>query len=167
MNWVRHGGSTTFETKSSYCSSYCYCCVARQGLPCYTAVARLGFKRRASAVLKSNLIRSTEFGTAVTRRLKRALKRLQVCIVMELVHLAYAINFQALQSNRKKWFKYNITGFKTPAGRRQPVGYLQVWPRIWTLDYREQIYQEVRAELEPGTADLRVRRAAYSATLPP
>ena len=86
---------------------------------------------------------------------------------MELVHLAYAANLQALQSNRKKWFKYNITGLKTPTGRRQPVGYLQVWPRIWTLDYREQIYQEVRAELEPGTADLRVRRAAYSATLPP
>ena len=36
-------------------------------------VARLGFKRRATAVLKSNLIRSTEFGTAVARRLKRAL----------------------------------------------------------------------------------------------
>ena len=66
MNWVRHGGSTTFETKSSYC------CVVRQGLPCYTAVARLGFKRRATAVLKSNLIRSIEFGTAVARRLKRA-----------------------------------------------------------------------------------------------
>ena len=54
MNWDRHGGSTTFETKSSYCR------VARQGLPCYTAVARLGFKRRATAVPKSNLIRSTE-----------------------------------------------------------------------------------------------------------
>ena len=67
MNWVRHGGSTTFETKSSYCR------VARQGLPCYTAVARLGFKRRATAVLKSNLIRSIEFGTAVARRLKRNL----------------------------------------------------------------------------------------------
>ena len=26
MNWVRHSGSTTFETKSSYCR------VARQGL---------------------------------------------------------------------------------------------------------------------------------------
>ena len=56
-----------FETKSSFCR------VARQGLPCYTAVARLGFKRRATAVLKSNLIRSIEFGTAVARRLKRAL----------------------------------------------------------------------------------------------
>ena len=62
----RHGGSTTFETKSSYCR------VARQGLPCYTAVTRLGFKRRATAVLKSNLIRSIEFGTALARRLKRA-----------------------------------------------------------------------------------------------
>ena len=36
------------------------------------AVARLGFKRRATAVLKSNLIRSIEFGTAIARRLKRA-----------------------------------------------------------------------------------------------
>ena len=39
----------------------------------YTAVARLGFKRRATAVLKSNLIRSIDFGTAAARRLKRAL----------------------------------------------------------------------------------------------
>ena len=38
-----------------------------------TVVARLGFKRRAIAVLKSNLIRAIEFGTAVARRLKRAL----------------------------------------------------------------------------------------------
>ena len=36
-------------------------------------VARLGFKRRATALLKSNLIRSIEFGKAVARRLKRAL----------------------------------------------------------------------------------------------
>ena len=42
------------------------------------AVARLGFKRRATAVLKSNLILSTEFGTAVARRLKRALDFLPV-----------------------------------------------------------------------------------------
>ena len=34
MNRVRHGGSTKFETKSSYCR------IARQGLPCYTVVAR-------------------------------------------------------------------------------------------------------------------------------
>ena len=37
-----------------------------------TAVARLGFKRRATAVLKSNLIRSVEFGMAIARRLKQA-----------------------------------------------------------------------------------------------
>jgi len=43
----------TFETKSIYCR-----------------VARLVFKRRATAVLKSNLIRSMEFGTAVARLLK-------------------------------------------------------------------------------------------------
>ena len=35
-------------------------------------VAQLGFKSRAITVLKSNLIRSIEFGTAVARRLKRA-----------------------------------------------------------------------------------------------
>ena len=46
--------------------------VVWQGLPCYMAVARLGFKRRATAVLKPNLIRSIEFCTAVARRLKRA-----------------------------------------------------------------------------------------------
>ena len=67
MNWVRHGGSTTFETKSSYCW------VARQGLSCYMAVARLGFKRHATTMLKSNLIWSIELGTAVAWRLKRAL----------------------------------------------------------------------------------------------
>ena len=49
----------TFKTKSSYCH------VARQGLLCYTAVARLGFKRYATAVLKSNLIHTIEFGMAV------------------------------------------------------------------------------------------------------
>ena len=38
-----------------------------------TTVARLGFKRRATAVLKSDLIRSAEFGTALARSLKRAL----------------------------------------------------------------------------------------------
>ena len=67
MNWVRHGNSATFETKSSYRR------VARQSLPCYTVVARLGFKRGATAVVtKSNLIRSIYFGTAVARRLNRA-----------------------------------------------------------------------------------------------
>ena len=54
--------STTFEHVETMSS----CCrVARQGFPCYTAAARLGFKPRASAVLKSKIIRSTEFGTAV------------------------------------------------------------------------------------------------------
>ena len=52
MNCVWHGSSETFETKSDYCR------VAPKSLPRYTAVARIGFKRRATAVLKSNLIRS-------------------------------------------------------------------------------------------------------------
>ena len=44
----RHGSSTTFETKS------CYYRVAQQPLPCCTAVARFGFKRRATVAVKSN-----------------------------------------------------------------------------------------------------------------
>ena len=67
MNWVRYSSSTTFETKSTYCL------VALQGLPCFTVVARLGFKRRTTAVLKANLIWSIEFGTAVARCVKQAL----------------------------------------------------------------------------------------------
>ena len=63
---MRHGSSATFEATSSYYR------VARQSLPFYTAVARLGFKRRGTAVLKSNLIRSILFATAVARRVKRA-----------------------------------------------------------------------------------------------
>ena len=82
MNWVRHGGSTTFEIKSSYCR------VARQALPSYTAIARLGFKRRAAAVLKLNLIRSIEFGTAVARRLKQALLK-SSCLFMIAVVLIH------------------------------------------------------------------------------
>ena len=61
-----------FEIKSS-CRR-----VARQCLQCYTAVARLGFRLPATAVLRSNLFRSVEFGTAVSRRLKRALSILFV-----------------------------------------------------------------------------------------
>ena len=63
----------------------------------------------------------------------------------------------------------NITGLKKPTGRRQPVGYLQAWPRIWTRDDGEQIQQVARVGFEPETAGLRVRRADHSraATLPP
>ena len=64
----------TFETKSGYCR------VAWQGLPCYTAVAQLGFKRHATAVLKSNLIRSVELSTAVAQCLKRALFLLESAV---------------------------------------------------------------------------------------
>ena len=60
MNWVQYGGSTTFETKSSYCR------VARQGLHCYTAAAQLGFKCRLTVVLKSNSIISLRHGSSTT-----------------------------------------------------------------------------------------------------
>ena len=56
---------------------------------------------------------------------------------------------------------------KNPTGRRQPVGYLQAWPRIWTRYDREQIQLVARAGLEPRAAGLRVRRADHSATLSP
>ena len=45
-----------------------------------------------------------------------------------------------------------------PTGRRQPVGYLQVWSRIWTRDDQEQIQQVARARLELRAVGLRVRR---------
>ena len=62
MNWVRHGGSTTFETKSSYCR------VARQRLPCYTAVTRLGFKtsRYCRAKVEFNSINWVRHGSSAT-----------------------------------------------------------------------------------------------------
>ena len=42
---------------------------------------------------------------------------------------------------------------KTTTGRRQPVGYLQAWPRIWTRDDRAQIQQVARGPFleSPGT----------------
>ena len=49
----------------------------------------------------------------------------------------------------------------------EPVGYLQAWSRIWTLDYREQIQLTIRAGLELGASELQVRRSNHSATLPP
>ena len=58
-----------------------------------------------------------------------------------------------------------MTGFKSPTDRRQPVGYLQEWLKIWTRDDWEQIQQVARAGLEPGTAGLQVRPADHSATL--
>ena len=66
-------------------------------------------------------------------------------------------------------FKYNITGLKTPTGRRQSVGYIfiSVAGDLNSGRPRDQMEQVPRAGLEPGTAGLRVRRAYYSsATLP-
>ena len=64
MNRVRHDSSATFETKS------CHCREARQSLPCHTAVARLGFKRRAKVEFNSiNLVRqgsTTTFETGLS-----------------------------------------------------------------------------------------------------
>ena len=62
------------------------------------------------------------------------------------------------------WCTHGLT-LKTLTSRRQPVGYLQAWSRIWTRDDRERIQEVARAGLEFGTTGLRVRRADHSATL--
>ena len=82
------------ETKSNYCR------VARQALPCYTAVARLGFKRRTAKV-EFNSIR-IEFGTVVARPLKQALElfsgRLPVKIVKTLNDRQFTLLAESLRS---------------------------------------------------------------------
>ena len=55
MNWARHGSTATFEPSRAIAQ---------------VVLVRLGFKRRATTVLKSNLLRSIEFGTTVARHLQ-------------------------------------------------------------------------------------------------
>ena len=76
-NLIQSNRTAVAENKTQYCNKemvqqtfkciamHNVATVARQGLPCYMVVARLGFKRRATAMLKSNLIRSIEFSMAV------------------------------------------------------------------------------------------------------
>ena len=47
-----------------------------------------------------------------------------------------------------------------------PAGYLQVWLRIWTWDYHEQIQLVVRAGLELRVSALQVQLSNHPATLP-
>ena len=42
---------------------------------------------------------------------------------------------------------------------------LQMWPRIWTWGYQEQL--AVRVGLKLGSSELQVQRSIHSATLPP
>ena len=53
-----------------------------------------------------------------------------------------------------------MTGLKTPTGKRQPVGYLQAWPRILTRDNQEQIQQRAgertRTQSRTRTQDRRI-----------
>ena len=62
MNCARHGSSAMFETKLSFCR------VAPQSSPCYTAVARTDFKRRATRLAKVelNLIKLVRHGSSTT-----------------------------------------------------------------------------------------------------
>ena len=60
-----------------------------------------------------------------------------------------------------------MRGLNTITGKRQSVGYLQVWPSIWVRDDREQILQVAWVGLEPETAGLWVQRTDHWATLPP
>ena len=41
---------------------------------------------------------------------------------------------------------------------------LQAWPRIWTLDYEEQIQLGVRAGLQLGASELQVQSSNHSST---
>ena len=58
---------------------------------------------------------------------------------------------------------------KSQLAEGKPAGYLQAWPRIWTLDYREQILLAVSwARLELGASELlQAWSSNRSATLPP
>ena len=123
MNWVRHGGSAAFETKSGYCRA------AWQGLPCYTAVARLGFKRRATAVLKSNLIRSTEFGTAVALRLKwpfntlaRLMNNEKKNHTMKSIQVRTKGKEEVDQVQRHEWLRATVTRHHCCSGRLKNSG---------------------------------------------
>ena len=129
MNWVRHGGSTTFETKSSYCR------VARQGLLCYTAVARLSFRRRATAVLKSDLIRSTQFGTAVARSLKRALFLVGILFSQEKVpHMCLKINCSVKTPCYMPSIAVARSGLLAPGRNHSPdEGHRFQWVRVLSL----------------------------------
>ena len=49
----------------------------------------------------------------------------------------------------------------------KPAGYLQVWPRIWTWNDREQIQQAARAELEFGASELQAQRSKTPLTTLP
>ena len=47
------------------------------------------------------------------------------------------------------------------------AGYLQVWPRIWTRNDREQIQQVVTASFELGASELQVQRSKTPLTTRP
>ena len=51
---------------------------------------------------------------------------------------------------RDKELKYNITGLKTPSGRRQPDGYLQAWPRIQLGTTENKSSKWPERDLTPG-----------------
>ena len=61
--YMRKGTKACFKRRATAVLSWFDCC---------STAARHQHDCRSTAVLKSNLIRSIEFGTAVARRLKRA-----------------------------------------------------------------------------------------------
>ena len=60
----------------------------------------------------------------------------------------------------------NNVNRKTPTDRRQPVGYLKAWLRIWTRDNHEQIQQVASSAGWVRLAGLQVSHADHSAALP-
>ena len=72
---------------------------------------------------------------------------------------------QIPETNNSTWIN-RVKNHNWPEANQLP-GYLQVWSRIWTRDYHEQIQLAVRGVLELGTSELQVRCSYHSATLPP
>ena len=58
-------------------------------------------------------------------------------------------------------------GYESQLAAGKPAAHLQMWSKIWTRDYREQIKLAVRVGLELGASELQVQRSTRSAMLPP
>ena len=88
------------------------------------------------------------------------------------IHLAYNIIQLDYRHSTQILLETNSSNItkqdkKTPTCRRQPVGYLQAWMRIWTWDDRVQSQQVAKVELKHGTATVQAQHGDHLAMLPP
>ena len=72
------------------------------------AVARLGFKRRATAVLKSNLIPSIEFRTAVAQPFETGLSKISSNFTLHLIKVGKLKRFKKVSSDLKTILKTDL-----------------------------------------------------------